>query len=426
MPVRPHRVGGVGNNTETRHISIGISVRPVTVTRGSQGTAYINVQGHGAEVRITVSSNYPEIVVTNIVPEYGKPPLTSYITVHVSAAAKPGTYYLEVTIIDIHKGEHLAFTTIPIFVVDSEEVVKVLKDLDKYRKTYERYGIQCSILKMLADYALRVTFSNFKTLYEAVVGHKVSNGTIDDLIKRLLKKRLIVKEGNRYRFNNEELDFETAKTLIDTKRSVNGMRGAVALRKSNDSDRSRSESNDLRIPKTVARALDKSKQLIAKGEYWKAVDFLAHTVIGIRKTGVWLLWVNNIFVYKENKTGFLHYFKSRKLPEVLKSIGVEEGFMYKHTDNPADDLILSIYGSHTNARRLHYLLKELNWVQYGEPLILEISDKSLALTKLDGEAIIELGNKEKSNLIKRYLVYGGEHIDEENEETYFYMPAGLY
>ena len=76
-------------------------------------------------------------------------------------------------------------------------------------------------------------------------------------------------------------------------------------------------------------------------------------------------------------------------------------------------------------------MKEIGWLEYGEPLVLEIyyaiGSSYLALRKLyTDETLVQLGGPNHRNRAKRHLVYGGEHVDEENEEFYHYRPSGLY
>jgi len=418
-----HRVGADCSRGHLR-----VFVRPATIRRGSSGVAYVRVYDYGSEVKISADSLYPEIEVVNIAPEFGYPPFTSSIVVNVSSSAKPGTYYLEGAVIDVAKGDVLASTLVPIFVVDNDELTSALSNIERYRKLYEEYGIQYTLLKILAEHRLALSFTDMKILYESIVFRRVSNGTVGDLLSRLLRKGLIVKTSEGY-ILNPELDLESTRTIIDVKRAKNGMRGArsvLIIWGKNDMDK---RAAGKALPRNVERVISVAQKL-AKEDYWKAIDFVAHTLLGIRKTGVWLLWIEDYFVYKERKTGFLHYFVSSKLSELLRSIGLKPGFMGYHVHHSAEDLIYEMFGSYVIARRLHYRLKKLGWFVYGEPLLLEILVDAginyIALRKLfSDEPVIKLGNPELRKNAKKYLVYGGEHIDVENEETYFYGPSRL-
>ena len=124
-------------------------------------------------------------------------------------------------------------------------------------------------------------------------------------------------------------------------------------------------------------------------------------------------------MYHENKTGLIHYFKSQKLSSILRELGLKPGVMTRHEHHPSEKYIIECYGSYTNARRIHYLLKELGWFEYGKPLLLELSKDYLSIRELStNRTLLQHGDNGESRRIKA-IVYGGEHIDEENELTYF-------
>ena len=177
----------------------------------------------------------------------------------------------------------------------------------------------------------------------------------------------------------------------------------------------------------VRRALEIAEKLL-HDNYWVAVDFIAHTLVGVRKTEVWLLWFDDYFVYRENKTGFLHYFRSPRLSEVLSELGLRQGFMIDHRLHSSEKYLLEQYHSYASARRIHYVLKELGWIMYGEPLLLEVSENHLAIRELtSGKTLLKYrGLSTSSRDVYRAIVYPGEHVDEGNEETYFYRPSNLY
>ena len=93
--------------------------------------------------------------------------------------------------------------------------------------------------------------------------------------------------------------------------------------------------------------------------------------------------------------------------------------MTRHEHHLSEKYIIERYSSYTNARRIHYLLKELGWFEYGEPLLLELSKDYLSIRELStSKTLLQHGNDGKNRRIKA-IVYGSEHIDEENELTYF-------
>lgn len=426
-PMRARIGEVVGNSTYT----ISLSNRPAIIRRGSRGSAYIYIHGNAVRVRIAVSSTDPAVIVLDIVPKSGVTPFTSRVDVYASPTARIGTYYLEATIMHASTGTRLAQTIIPVFVVDDSVLVDVLENINEYRGIYQRYGAQYAVIKIMTDYNLELTYTHLKLLYEALLGRRISNGTVGDLLSRLVRKGLIIKIEDRYCIN-KRLDLETAKTVIDAKRAANGMKGARAtLSRIHKSNREESRiENKPTLPRSIEKALSIALRLIRE-DYWKGVDFIAHTLVGVRKTGAWILWIRDYFICKERKTGFLHYFRSKTLSEVLRTIGLREGFMIEHVNHSVEDIVQTYYGSYANARRLHYALKELGWFEYGEPIILEIYysiySQYLALRKLyTDEVLVEIGDPSYRDRAKKFLIYGGEHVDKENEEAYFHRPAGLY
>ncbi|MEM2288741.1 MAG: hypothetical protein QW503_06610, partial [Sulfolobales archaeon] len=86
-----------------------------------------------------------------------------------------------------------------------------------------------------------------------------------------------------------------------------------------------------------------------------------------------------------------------------------------------------------NARRLHYLLKQQGWFEYpNDILLIEFYYDSgkiiyIAVRDLNNDTVLwGYGNSEHSEEVERFPVIPGEHVDRENEETYFYRPAGIF
>lgn len=146
------------------------------------------------------------------------------------------------------------------------------------------------------------------------------------------------------------------------------------------------------IPLAVRRILRVAQRLIEQGRSGEALGLFQHTLIGVRKTGRWLLWVKDIFIYKEKKARPpYHYFRSERIARILKSLGIREGFI--HT-KPVDTLIHSLFPQgYREARRIHYLIKSLGWLSYGEPLILYITIYS------DGTGGFKIENLRKETLV---------------------------
>ena len=403
-----------------RHL-VTVVARPVSVYPGSSAESVVYIDGSGVRVLIATTPTDNCIQVNDVAPVTGTAPLQVRITITVSSSAKPGIYGIDVVVMDPRQGRTLASVRVPVYVLGSPTMTRVVEDIGKLRRLYKKRGIQYSIVYALDMLGMSVKFSDIKLLYELIVGHKISNGTAGDLLKRLLKKGILKRRGNLYSLN---VDLGTAETIIDVKRARNGLKGAfkASIKKLNEGSRR----DVVEVPVPVKRALRVVEKLLAE-DYWMAVDFIAHVLLGIRKTGIWLLWFDDYFIYREEKTGFFHYFRSSKLSKTLKELGLKPGLMIEHEKHPSYKYILELYGSYANARRIHYLLKQLGWFEYGEPLLLELSEDYLTIRELSSnKVLLRHGDGDgKSKLIKA-IVYSGEHIDEENELTYFYRPSNLY
>jgi len=406
-------------NTHSRRISIVAS--PVTVYPGGLAETTVHVGGHGVRVLISATPQYSCIQVLGITPVTGVAPLEVKVVVAASDSAKPGMYWVDVIAIDPGRGKALASARIPVFVLGSQALVAITRSIDELRRLYREKGIQYTIVRALSKIGAGLRFSDIKCLYELIAGRRVSNGSVGDLLRRLLKKGIVKHVGDRYYLI---VDPDTAETLIDLKRARNGLRGVrVSLSRGLGKVYYEQGSHDITQP--VERALKIVKKLVEE-DYSMAVDLVAHVLVGVRRTGMWILWFEDYFIYCESKTNFLHYFRSPKLSSILRDVGLEPGLMLEHEQHLSEDYILELYGSYANARRIHYLLKQLGWFIYGEPLLLELSKDHVLVVDLTTDRILFKQGDSKTSEKQRAIIYPGEHIDEDNEETYFYRPSGLY
>jgi len=396
-----------------------IAVRPVTLYPGGSAESIVYVHGYGVRVVVSATPSDSYIEVVEIEPVSGKAPLRVRIKIAASLDARPGIYGVDVAVSDVREGRTLASSRIPVIVQGSPIMEQVLKDVDRLRRIYMEKGIQYAMVYALSGLNTGISFSGIRALYILITGRRVSNGSVGDLLKRLLKKGILKRVDGLYYLN---MDPEVAKTIIDIKRARNGLRATseASSRERHEGDRKAD------IPAPLKRALSIVKKLLAN-DYWMAVDFIAHVLLGIRRTGVWLLWFDDYFVYREEKTGFFHYFRSLKLSETLRGLGLKPGLMAEHENHPSTRYVIELYGSYANARRIHYMLKQLNWFSYGEPLLLELGEDYMSIRGLLSNSILlRYGNADRENKLLRAVVYSGEHIDEENEDTYFYRPSNLY
>ncbi|RLG77703.1 MAG: hypothetical protein DRO12_01475 [Thermoprotei archaeon] len=352
----------------------------------------------------------------NIDPVSGRTPLQVRVRIAASPSARPGIYGVDIAVLDAGNGRVLASSRLLVIVVGSSALAEKLGNADRFRRVYREKGIQYAIVYALNRLGVDVRFSDIKLIYELVVGRNVSNGTVGDLLKRLVKKGILKRVGDLYYL---AVDLRVAKTVMDLKRARNGLRGALRAMDGR-SDRVSGEHGECyRLPQPIKRVLKMARELLEK-DYWLAVDFIAHTLVGVRKTGAWILWFKDYFIYHENKTGLIHYFKSQKLSSILRELDLKPGVMTRHEHHLSEKYIIERYGSYTNARRIHYLLKELGWFEYGKPLLLELSKDYLSIRELSSsKTLLRHGDTNNESGQIKTIVYGGEHIDEENELTYF-------
>lgn len=72
--------------------------------------------------------------------------------------------------------------------MDSPALASTISDINKLRELYKEKGVQYTIVQALSKINKGLRFSDIKLIYEAIKGRRISNGTVGDLLKRLLKK----------------------------------------------------------------------------------------------------------------------------------------------------------------------------------------------------------------------------------------------
>ncbi len=379
---------------------------------------------HKLELRLTVEDLAPEVARYSIAPEKGETPFTARLDLIVNPEAV-GIHSFRVVAQDtLNNGygvENLVLVILPPGL--SMEIVNYLRTI---LMLYKTHGIQHVIwyllLHLFRDKGLG--FTEIKAVYEFLRGKKLSNSTIGDLIKRMEKKGIIVKRGARYYPGVE--DEKLVLQAIDTRRVKAGRRGAKRLLEILSEGRStgRDTVDEEAVPLAVRRVLREAEKLVKQGRTGKALGLLQHTLIGVRETGRWVLWVKDIFIYKERKAKpRFHYFRSEKLAKILQSMGLKQGFIHTQLVN---DLIHDMFlGGYREARRVHYLVKNLGWLSYGEPLILYIAiypdgTGGFKIESINGE-VVALVNYDPRRAVKisKSVIVPGEHVDEYNDNTYF-------
>ncbi len=195
-----------------------------------------------------------------------------------------------------------------------------------------------------------------------------------------------------------------------------------------------------KLPKPVQRVVAMARQLIEQGKKWQAVDLLAHTLVGVRETGVLVARKGDTFIYYEKKTSKMHMVKSSKLAEIFEQLGIHDEILTCHKQHDAGNIIRRMYGSHDVARRIHYLLKEQGWFEYPRKhYYYRYFEDPVSKTwciiiyvrrgnTLEEVWRIQQEQQQEGLMIQRKAgtIVTREHVKEDNEETYFNRSKGLF
>ena len=400
--------------------------RKVIITRpGSRAGIALHVEAkHGLHIRLEVEGLEPSIARYTLTPKQARTPFTSRLGLTVASNAV-GVYPFRISALDM-TGTSYGAASLVLVILPHQLPTEILNHLQALLTYYRAYGIQYVIWYLLIHFYRDkgITFTEVKALYEFLRRKRLSNGTVGDLLERMERKGIIVKRYGKYYagVEDEKLVLET----IDVRRVRAGRRGARQLVESliENSPIERSVTKEKSIPLAVKRVLRVAEALIEQGETRKALGLIQHTLIGVRKTGRWLLWVKDIFVYHEKKAKpSYHYFCSEKLARILRSMGLRQGFIHAQ---PVHDLIHMMFpGGYREARRIHYLLKSIGWITYGPPLILYIAIYSnniggFKIESINGEIITSINySPRRATKIFKTMIMSGEHVDEYNDNTYF-------
>lgn len=318
------------------------------------------------------------------------------------------------------------------------------------RQWYSKWGLQYALWKVLRFVFVNrkhgVRFKDLHRIHCLILGRNVRKNATWKALNTLAKKGLVKSVNGVY--YPIVLDEEVVKGSIDFKR----VRTRTSKRKI-EAKGVQVEEREA-IPQPARKVISKVEELIKKGDKWKAIDLIAHTLLPVRQTGVLLAKHGNMFIWCERKTGFMHYVVSEKLSMLWKQLGLPEGYLGLHRRSEADSLVRRLFGSHDIARRVHYMLKEMGWFQYGPPLFYELYEydddggHSIAIYRYvkkhkqeekdvedyeeERKVILVIESKRRKRKkagkrrIKAGVVLPMEHIKEENEETYFNRSKGMF
>jgi len=234
---------------------------------------------------------------------------------------------------------------------------------------------------------------------------------------------LIIRRNHRYYTTVE--DERLVKQAVDTGRVKAGRKGAIQMLQLPTSGNTQLyDGLGSYIPVQARRVLRMAEKLVKDGEDKRALGLIEHTLIGARETGSWVIWVGDYFIYHEEKAKpSFHYFRSERLAQILENMGFKQGFI--HTE-PVEDLIYNMFpGGFREARRIHYLLKNNGWFQYGPPLLLYIAiyfDGTGGFRLNDvttGKTVVEVNyDPHEATQIHKHIVTPEEHVDRNNDKPY--------
>jgi len=125
-----------------------------------------------------------------------------------------------------------------------------------------------------------------------------------------------------------------------------------------------------RLPKPVENAWLRTREIAKEHNVLTVLYFLLPSLLGTEATESLLYWSDGWFVVCRSKTGFCYHLRLSLLHEMLKSLGLREGLLNSYfsvweqmnAQEAAHEYNRRFYQSHPNARRLHYFLKEEQYI----------------------------------------------------------------
>ena len=424
-----------------RQESFGPS-RRVLVAHPSDSVGFsIRINGPiGHVVGVEVKGIPPSVAEVLVSPFRGVAPYTARISLTVSEGAKPGLYPFHVMVHNHTRDQTIGEEELGLLVMPKKLTIK---DYTRLRRIYryEGLGAQGALWYLIAMvYENGVGFMELKRAYELVRGGPVKKATIAKILRRMIRKGLI-KKGEDRKYYPVITRAEIAFSRIDKKRvRVSQLSGTVKKVKR---QKMSAPKVFLHEPYVAKLAFRRARKIAQKHGNLAAAYFLVYSLVGARETGVLLLWLNTLFIYCEQKTGFCHYFYSELLSRYFQLLGLKQGIMYRNTVEyqkamqMANKYIKKYYGSHQAARRLHYKLKKEKYIytklEEDETLNIELlyyedGDLGIRVWNNSMKKIKYAVNLTNKSIERREIkpAYPYEHVYEPNEETYFHRPAGLY
>jgi hypothetical protein len=118
-----------------------------------------------------------------------------------------------------------------------------------------------------------------------------------------------------------------------------------------------------------------AERLAGKGYLDSALDLIAHTLLGVRKTGVLWAWLpGDIFIYYEGKTEFFHAVQSSYVGDILRGLGIGNGITAWHMgrEDLSHRMVKSLFHSFPEARSVAQGLWELGLIRGSPPMLIKI------------------------------------------------------
>jgi hypothetical protein len=130
-----------------------------------------------------------------------------------------------------------------------------------------------------------------------------------------------------------------------------------------------------RVLTRAEKAMRYAERLAGKGYLDAALDLIAHTLLGVRKTGVLWAWLpGDIFIYYEGKTGFFHAVQSSYVGDILRRLGIGYGILAWHLggDDRSHWIVKHLFHSFPDARSVAQGLWEIGLIRGSSPMVIKI------------------------------------------------------
>lgn len=428
-----------------RMASAEASERVVALYPGESREIIVRVYGPVSHVVAVEEQGFPgSIASLEVAPKQAEAPFNSVVTVSVAPDATPGVYPWKLIVRDVVSGESLGQEAIVLVVLPKRLSKNVARHIVKLGRVYEKYGIQVALWAALrALYPNGARFSTVWELYQLLTRRRTSKGTVGNTLRIMVRKGLLEKRHSLY------IPLNIDPNLVFSRVDIRRVRYPWQVLRKKEKEEHREKTRDpleeyrfnqAELPQPVRRAYAHARSIAEKHGPLAALYFMLYTLLGARQTGHLLLWYNGWFIILEPKTGFAHHFYSWLLHWMLTRLGIEEGIycksdglLHREAQKTAQRYIREIYGSHQNARRLHYMLWERNlaWSDedvYTVKVYRYPRDDEVGVQILDkggSEELYSVNLREEPARIEVYTALPTRHVDERNEETYFHRPAGL-